>query len=67
MINNKLETTTVSRFAMPVSGHPCALGMTDREAVIVRDRAFTGAVQGLPVYVVLGDAFPVSDAWSPPI
>ena len=53
---------------MPISGHQCALGMTDRVAVIMRDRAFTGAVKGLPAYVVvLGGAFPGSDAWSPPI
>jgi hypothetical protein len=66
MINTMNRTQTPSRFGMPISGHQCALGMTDRETVIVRDRAFTGAVKGLPVYAVLG-AFPGPDAWSPPI
>ena len=63
-IQNRIPTAT--GFAMPISGHQCALGMTDRIAVSVRERAFTGAVKGLPVYAVLG-AFPGPDAWSPPI
>ena len=66
MINITTVTQTPSRFGMPISGHQCALGMTDRETAIVRDRAFRGAVKGLPVYAVLG-AFPGPDAWSPPI
>jgi len=35
---------------------------------IVRDRALTGDVKGLPSYgVVLNGAFAGLDAWSPPI
>ena len=65
-IQTRTRIQTVSAFGMSISGHQCALGMTDRVAVPVRERAFTGAVKGLPVYAVLG-AFPGPDAWSPPI
>jgi hypothetical protein len=63
-----IQTTSPARsFGMPISGHQCALGTTDRETAIVRDRAFTGAVKGLPVYGAVLDAFWGPDAWSPPI
>ena len=65
-IQNRTRIQTASGFGMPISGHPCAFGMTDRIAVLVRDRAFAGAVKGLPVYAVLGE-FTGPDAWSPPI
>ena len=69
MINKLTWTQSPSRAVMPISGHPCALGMTDpREAVIVRDRALTGVVPGSPALgVVLDGAFVGPDAWSPPI
>ena len=59
-------TMIPSRSVMPISGHQCALGTTDREAAIVRDRAFgTGLVLGTtPAYQ---GVFPGPDAWSPPI
>jgi len=58
--------TTPSRTVMAVSGHPCVLGMTGREAAIVRDRALTtGVVLGLTA--AYQGAFPGLDAWSPPI
>ena len=68
MINIQTVTQTPSRFGMPISGHQCALGMTDRVTANMRDRAFTGAVKGLPSYaVVLDGTFAGPDAWSPPI
>ena len=67
MIKLMTRTQTPSRFGMPISGHQCALGMTDRETAIVRDRAFDGAVTGLPVYGEVIGVFAGPDAWSPPI
>jgi hypothetical protein len=68
MINIQTRTQTPSRFGMPISGHQCALGMTDRVTANVRDRALTGAVKGLPSYAaVLNGVFAGPDAWSPPI
>ncbi len=58
--------TIPSRTVMPISGHQCVLGMTGREAAIVRDRALTtGVVLGLTA--AYQGAFPGLDAWSPPI
>ena len=51
---------------MPISGHQCALGTTDREAAIVRDRAF-GTVLVLGTTPAYQGVFPGPDAWSPPI
>ena len=67
MINIQTRTQTPSRFGMPISGHQCAFGMTDRVTVTTRERAL-GVVKGLPSYgVVLNGAFAGPDAWSPPI
>jgi hypothetical protein len=65
MNNIKRPTPNPSRFAMPISGHQCALGMTGREAAIVRDRALTGVLGGFTV--AYKGAFPGPDAWRPPI
>jgi len=60
------NTMIRSRSVMPISGHQCALGTTDLEAAIVRDRVFgSGLVLGTtPAYA---GVFPGPDAWSPPI
>jgi hypothetical protein len=64
-MNSSKLAMTPSRFGMPISGHQCALGMTGREAAIVRDRALTGVLGGFTV--AYKGAFPGPDAWSPPI
>jgi len=61
MINISTPTTNPSGFAMPIYGHQCALGKTETETAVVRDRALTGAVLGLAI-----GAFPGPLAWSPP-
>ena len=70
MVSNKSQTPNrffgKSRIVKPISGHQCVLGMTGRQAAIVRDRALTtGVVLGLTAGYQ--GAFPGLDAWSPPI